>query len=238
MTFRPLPGLTIATVIALLVLLALGTWQVERRTEKHALLDQIHARETLPAVPIEELLPVGAYGAFRKATAEGTFANDQEIYVVHARVEDGPTRPGFRVLTPFTLASGGTILVDRGWVDDPHRDPSTRKDGQVEGPTEITGTLQQGGKTAYFTPPPDIARRVFYVRDVAPIAKAFGLSVRSPLIFEVAQGPAGGPEAIPSRVEIPDNHLSYAITWYSLAIVLMVVYLRYHQTLGRLTFRK
>jgi surfeit locus 1 family protein len=237
MTFRPLPGLTIATIIALLILLALGTWQLERRTEKHALLDQIRARETLPAAPIEVLLPVGAYGAFRQATAQGSFANDQEIFVVHARVEDGPTRPGVRVLTPFTLASGGTILVDRGWVDDAHKDPSTRRDGQVEGVTEVTGTLQQGGRAAYFTPPPDIAKRVFYVRDVAQMTKSFGLSLRSPLIFEVAQGPAGGPQAIPSRVAISDNHLSYAITWYSLAIVLIVVYLRYHQTLGRLTFR-
>jgi surfeit locus 1 family protein len=237
MTFRPLPGLTVATLIALLILLALGTWQLQRRTEKHALLDQIRARETLPAAPIEVLLPVGAYGAFRKATAQGTFANDQEIYVVHARVEDGPTRPGIRVLTPFTLTSGGTILVDRGWVEDARKDPSTRKAGQIEGVTDISGTLQQPGKAAYFTPPPDIARRVFYVRDTALIAKAFGLSLRSLLTFEVAQGPAGGPEAMPSRVTIPDNHLSYAITWFSLAIVLMVVYLRYHQTLGRLTFR-
>jgi surfeit locus 1 family protein len=237
MSFRPLPGLTVATLIALLILFGLGTWQLQRRTEKHALLDQIHARETLPAAPIEVLLPVGAYGAFRKATAQGTFANNQEIYVVHARVDDGPTRPGFRVLTPFTLTSGGTILVDRGWVDDARRDPSTRKAGQVEGIVDITGTLQPAGKAAYFTPPPDVAKRVFYVRDVGLMAKSYSLSLRSPLIFEVASGPVGGPEAMPSRVSIPDNHLSYAITWFSLAIVLMVVYLRYHQTLGRLTFR-
>ena len=68
MTFRPLPGLTVATLVALAILLGLGTWQLQRRAEKHALLAQIAARESMAPAPIEVLLPVGAYGAFRKAT--------------------------------------------------------------------------------------------------------------------------------------------------------------------------
>jgi len=232
--FRPLPGLTIATLVALSLLMGLGTWQLQRRAEKHALLDQIHARELLPAAPVELLLPVGSYGAFRKATAEGTFLNDQEVYVAHARLDDGPTRPGFRVLTPFELSSGGIIFVDRGWVASTLKDPATRKAGQVLGRTAIRGALQPSGKTSWFTPPPDVARRVFYVKETASMAHAFGLVLRSSLVFELAEGPKGGPEVMPSRVEIPDNHLNYALTWYSLAIVLLVVYLRYHHSIGRL----
>lgn len=238
MTFRPLPGLTVATLVALAILLGLGTWQLQRRTEKHALLAQIAAREHMAPAPIEMLIPVGAYGAFRKATATGAFNHDQEIFVVHPRTDTGETRPGYRVLTPFTLSSGGLILVDRGWVEQAHRDPSTRREGQVAEPVEIEGTLLQPGTPSYFTPPPDLTGRVVFARDTALIARSYGLTLRSPLLFEVITGPKGGPEPMPTRVAIPDNHLNYALTWYSLAIVLIVVYLRYHQTLGRLAFRQ
>ena len=237
MKFRPLPGLTVATLIAFAILAALGTWQLQRRIEKHALLDQIRTRETLAPAPIELLLPVGNYAAFRKATAFGNFANDQEIFVSHARLDGGPTRLGFRVLTPFALGSGGTILVDRGWIPAGQKDIATRQAGQIEGPTEITGSLQRPSTRGYFTPDPDIRQRLFFSRDASVIATSLGMTLRSHLIFELATGPKGGPEPIPSHADIPDNHLNYALTWYSLAFVLVVLYLRYHFTIGRLKFR-
>ena len=235
--FRPLPGLTVATLFALAILLTLGTWQLQRRAEKHQMLAQIASRQAAPPAPIEILLPTGDYAAFRKATATGQFDHAREAYVFAARTDRGPTQPGFKIITPFKLVSGDTILVDRGWVSNAHRDPQTRQQGQPLAQIEIEGVLQRPAKPSAFTPLPDRTHRIVYARDSLAIAKALAITLKTPLIFEATSHSAGGPEPLASITTIPDNHLSYAITWYGLAIVLIVIYLRFHFIQGRLKFR-
>lgn len=235
--FRPLPGLTIATLIALAVLIWLGSWQVSRRLEKHQLLDQIASRQSAPPAPIEYLFPTGDYAAFRAATARGVFEHTNEVYVFAARTDTGPTLPGFKVITPFRLLGGDIILVDRGWVSNEQRDPKTRAKGQPAGVVELEGSLRRSSVAAYFTPPPEPSARIFYVRDSAAIARLMGVSPKTPLIFEATTKTTGGPLPLPSTIDIPNNHLNYAITWFSLAIVMLIIYLRYHYTIGRLRLR-
>ena len=235
--FRPLPGLTVATLFALAILLTLGTWQLQRRAEKHQMLAQIASRQAAPSVPVEILLPTGDYAAFRKATAMGQFDHAREAFVFAARTDHGPTQPGFKIITPFNLFSGDTILVDRGWVSNVRRDSQTRQQGQPPAQIEIEGVLQRPAKPTAFTPPPDAARRIFYARDSIAIAKALAINLKTPLIFEATSRSAGGPQPLVSTTAIPDNHLSYAITWYGLALVLIVIYLRFHFIQGRLKFR-
>ncbi|MEQ1754917.1 MAG: SURF1 family protein [Micropepsaceae bacterium] len=236
MTFRPMPGLSVAALISLVILLGLGTWQLQRRTEKHLLLQQIETRQNLAAAPVEDLFPVGDYAAFRHVTAAGVFDHASEVYVFDPRTEDGPTRPGYKVLTPFTLIGGDAILVDRGWVPDDRRLPDTRTSGQVRDQVQLNGVLRRTGAGSAFTPPPDMAKRIFYARDTATISKAFGLRLRTRLLFEATSSEKGGPQPVTTIGNIPDNHLNYALTWFSLAIVLLVVYLRLHYTSGRLRF--
>ncbi len=235
--FRPLPGLTVTALIALAILLTLGTWQVQRRAEKHLLLDQIAARQAAPPAPIEILLPTGDYAALRKAIAVGQFDHAREAYVFAARTDRGPTQPGFKIITPFTLFSGDTILVDRGWVSSAHRDPQTRLQGQPPEQIEIEGVLQRPAMPSAFTPQPEWTHRIVYARDSVAIAKALGLTLKSPLIFEAISRKPGGPEPLASTTTIPDNHLGYAITWYGLALALIVIYLRFHFIQGRIKFR-
>jgi surfeit locus 1 family protein len=232
--FRPLPGLTIATLVALAILIGLGTWQLQRRVEKHALLDQIASRQHAPPAPIEILLATGDYAAHRATTAQGTFDHAAESYVYAPRPNEGAARPGFKVITPFRLLSGGLILIDRGWVDERHKSPASRKNGQTDGETEIEGRLRPSSRPGPFTPPPDIATRTFYQRDGVAIAKALELKLASTLILEAATRTDGGPEPLASELNIPDNHLQYAITWFALAVVLVVIYLSVHASRGRL----
>jgi surfeit locus 1 family protein len=237
--FRPLPLLTLAVLAALGVLIALGTWQLQRRTEKHALLAQIAARTTSPIAPVEILFVTGDdYIAFRPASARGTFDHAKESFVYAPRADTGPTRQGFKVITPFELSSGSVILVDRGWVAEDARDPAKRKAGQIEGEVEISGTLRPPSAPGTFTPPPDLKSSVFYSRDSAAIAKAHGLLLRRPLILEAVSRTPGGPEPMIQELNIPDNHLGYAITWFSLGVVLIVIYFRYHYMRGRLRFSR
>ena len=238
MVFRPLPLLSLFTAIALAILIGLGIWQLQRREQKHELLAKIAARAASAPAPVEILFVTGDYAAHRPATAHGTFDHAAESFVHAPRADTGPTRLGFKVITPFRLSSGGTILVDRGWVPLEAKDPSTRAKGEVEGELELEGILRPSTKPAYFTPPPDLAQHLFYVRDVQAIAKYRGLTLASPLVFEASTRNEGGPEPLPSTLDIPDNHLNYAITWFGLAMVLLVIYLRYHHALGRLRFSR
>ncbi|MFN8947854.1 MAG: SURF1 family protein, partial [Alphaproteobacteria bacterium] len=184
------------------------------------------------------LLPVGDYAIFRPATATGTYLHKDEAYVSEARTNTGPTRPGVRVMTPFRLTGGDIILVDRGWVPLDARDPATRADGQVAGVVTIEGAFRRSAPGSSFTPPPDLEARTWFRRNAPDIAAALGFQLRSPLVFEATTRSAGGPEPLPTAVNIPDNHLNYALTWFSLGIVLVVVYLRYHMVQGRLGFRR
>lgn len=235
--FRPLPILTAVTLMALAILIGLGVWQLQRREEKHALLAQMEARAHTPPAPIEIVLAAGdAFAAHRQATAVGAFDHASEVYVYAPRADSGPTRQGKKVITPFNLASGGTILVDRGWVDEtwPNRDKSVP---EPDGEAEIDGVLRPSSVPRTFTPPPDVARRMFFVRDTAEIAKLAGVTLKSRLILE-ATSRLGSPEPLKTALDIPDNHLSYALTWFSLGVVLFVIYLRYHYIRGRLKFTR
>jgi surfeit locus 1 family protein len=235
--FRPLPMLTAFTLLALGILIALGLWQLERREEKHAMLAQIEARAKSPPAPVEILFATGdAFPAYRPATALGTFDHAKEAYVYAPRADTGPTRQGFKVLTPFTLTSGGVIIVDRGWVPEMEKDPAKRAHGQVDGVVELEGVLLPSAEPKTFTPPPDKARRTFFIRDTPAIAKAVGVTLHRTLVFESKTRTDGGPEPMASGRDIPDNHLSYALTWFSLGVVLLVIYLRYHYVRGRLKF--
>lgn len=235
--FRPLPVLTALTIAALAILIALGVWQLERREEKHILLDRIAARASAAPAPVEILLATGDdFAAHRKATALGTFDHAKEAYVYAPRSDGGPTRQGKRVVTPFALASGGTIIVDRGWVNDAW--PNTDKRlPEPEGEVEVTGVLRPSSQLGAFTPPLDTAKRTLYARNSGEIAKLAGVEIKSRLILE-ATTRLGTPEPLLAKLDIPDNHLTYALTWFSLGLVLLVIYFRYHHMRGRLKFSR
>ena len=236
--FRPLPVLTVAATLALLVLVGLGSWQLQRRAEKHEILAQIEARRAMAAAPVEILLPVGDYAMFRPATATGTLLHDDEAYISEARTDTGPTRPGVRVMTPLKLRDGSLIMVDRGWVPLDQRDPSTRTQGQVDTQLTIEGSFRRSAPGSTFTPPPDLKQRTWFRRSATDIAEGLGLTLRSPLVFEANSRLPGGPEPLPTAVNIPDNHLNYALTWFSLAVLLAIFYVRFHMVQGRLGWQR
>ena len=234
--FRPLPGMTLWAVPALLVLIGLGVWQIERLHQKEQLLATIAERMGAPETPVDDVLRLPVPDMeWRRVSAKGHFLHDMEAYVYATEFDLGL---GVHVLTPLALDNGGTVLVDRGFVPLASKAPDTRAAGQVEGDIAVSGIVRLEGERNMFTPPADEGQRMWYARDIDGIARTLGLMLRAPIVIVADQpaNPGGLPKFAGYRVDIPNNHLQYAFTWFGLAATLLGVYLVYHVKNGRLKF--
>ena len=216
------------TVIGLGLLSTLGTWQLSRMTEKNALLELIDARAASAPVP----LPLGAIDPeeweYRKVSVTGKLLHDDEIHL-YAIGTNG--RPGFRVITPLIREAGLPVLVDRGWVPEALKAPKTRIAGQLAGGVRIDGTVSRGGTKFRFTPENNLAENRWYYADLEGMALAVGLGEHMPVIIRAgpADNPGGYPKGGVTAGRLANNHLFYAITWYSLALGLAGVFLIYRR---------
>ncbi|HEY0107430.1 MAG TPA: SURF1 family protein [Rhizomicrobium sp.] len=235
MRFRPLPGITVATAIALALLVGLGVWQLQRLQWKLALIDQVNRNLAAAPVSLDRILALGKGAEYRRVTLHGRFDNAKEAYIYGIGLQGAPV---FHVVVPFVSDGGGTLLVDRGVVPRDLKDPATRPEGIVEGETAVTGVWRFGEAPGAFTPPPERARRIWFVRDVAAIAKADGIAPAAPALIEAGAtpNPGGWPKGGQTVVAFRNEHLQYAITWFLMAAGLLGVYIAYHVSSGRLAF--
>ena len=223
---RPRLWVTVLSLTAFAILIALGVWQIERRAWKLALINRVEQRVHAPAQPIPAPAAWPAVTAandeYRHVTLEGRFLHDRET-LVQAVTEEGP---GYWVLTPLQRRDGTQVLVNRGFVPTDRRDASTRQGGNPEGQVEITGLLRvtepKGGFLRNNVP----QHNRWYSRDVAAIATARGLHDVAPFFVDAdagsqsAQGPVQGPIGGLTVIRFPNNHLIYALTWFALAFML------------------
>jgi surfeit locus 1 family protein len=212
-----------------LILCGLGTWQLERKAWKEALIETLQQRAT--AAPVELIVRAKPYrGAeeFRRVRFSATFDHSQEAYVytIGSSLRPDVTESGFWVFTPAKLQDGSIIVVNRGFVPRERQDPRTRAEGQVEGVVEIVGVLRWPETRGWFTPNDDPAHNVWYLRDHRVIGAAKGWGDLGPFFIdqEAPQAPGGLPRAGALTVKLRNEHLQYALTWYGLAAVLLVVF--------------
>jgi surfeit locus 1 family protein len=219
-------GLTITVAIAFAILIGLGTWQVQRLHWKEGLLARIAALQAAPARPIEGVLTAvaggidGDFTRVRLACPGLAKAPYVELYFLH----EGEA--GVRLISACRVDNPryGSILVDRGFVADtisarPPVDPADTA------PADVVGVLRMPERGNLFSPPN--TPRQWFIRDVPAMAAALHAPRPAPLFLmaETRTNPeweALRPLAVP--VDIPNNHLSYAITWYGLAAALLGVY--------------
>ena len=230
--FRPTFWPTVFTVPSLIILIGLGTWQVERLHWKENLIAERQTRSS--SAPIElpaENAATGSY-EFSKTRVAGNFRHDREMYLA-ARSLNGNI--GLHVVTPLRLADGSVILIDRGWVPTEKKDPSTRQAGELAGPVILEGLLRGSQKQSWLVPDNEPQNNVWFYVDIPEMAKWAGLDRVRPYFVEAgaAPNPGGYPIGGQSHIELPNNHLQYAIIWYSFAISLSVIYVIYHRNLAK-----
>ena len=219
---RPRLWLTVLSLIAFVLLIALGVWQVERRAWKLALIDRVEQRIHAPAQPIPSPTSWATVSAandeYRHVSVAGHFLHDRET-LVQAVTEEGP---GYWVLTPLKRADGTSVLINRGFVPGERRDASTRRNGNPDGQVEITGLLRITEPKGGFLRDNVPQHNRWYSRDVAAIAAARDLHNVAPFFVDADAGSqaAGGPIGGLTVVRFPNNHLIYALTWFALAFML------------------
>jgi surfeit locus 1 family protein len=204
--------------------IALGTWQVERRAWKLDLIDRVEHRVHAPAVPVPGPAQwpgvSRATDEYRRVTASGVFLNDAET-LVQATTELGA---GYWVLTPLWLRDGSVVLVNRGFVPPEARDRASRAASEPQGMTTVTGLIRMTEPRGAFLRHNDPSNDRWYSRDVQAIAAARGLTHIAPFFIDAgAAAPPASGSAAPvgglTVIAFHNNHLMYAITWYTLALM-------------------
>jgi surfeit locus 1 family protein len=221
-------GLTIATAVALAILVGLGVWQVQRLAWKEALLAKVAALHDAPAVPLDPVLEhiaAGADAGFTRVVVDCPGLGHAPFLELFSVREAGA---GQRIISACKVSSGGydSVLVDRGFVSD---QVSARPavDAASVAPIHMVGVLRVPDKATFVTPKNELAANRWYSRDVPAMAKALGARAPAPLILmaETSTNPdwkALDPQPLPA--EIPNRHLEYALTWFGLAAALACVY--------------
>lgn len=225
---RPRSPLLLGLGLVLLsILLALGTWQVQRLHWKEGLLADIAERQATAPVPlsaIETMVASGGDIEYRVVTATGHYLNDKERHFF--ATYDGD--PGYHVYTPLQLSDGRYLFVNRGFVPDVDKAPEKRMQGQLAGEQTVIGLARAKlAEQPSGMPDNDLVKDIFYWKDLDVMASSDGLPKDKVLPFFVDAGKTPNPGGLPvggvTIVDLPNSHLQYAVTWYGLAAALVVI---------------
>lgn len=227
--WRNAPWLTVCTGIALLILLGLGTWQVQRLQWKQAMLNEIEAGLSAPPLALPAASDALGPLNYRRISVRGEFLHDKEQHL-------GPRQykhhSGLHLLTPLRLEDGRTLLVNRGWI--PPAGAPVEID-RPSGSTTLTGVLRTSFAKGAFTPDYDTGAGLWFWYDLSGIAQHTGITLL-PAVLEVdAAGDSGSGYPIGGAVDlrIANNHLHYALTWYGLAVVLICIFVVFQKQRSR-----
>lgn len=212
----------------LAALLWLGTWQVQRLAWKEDLLATIDARLASQPAPVAEIAQIAAAGGdirYRPVEVSGTFDHnaEQHFFATHKGAS------GYFVYTPLERAEGGLVLINRGFVPFDLKERASRPESAIAGEVTVTGLARERltEKPSFIVPDNDPAANIHYWKDWQLMVAQAGLAPVDVLPFfidaDATPNPGGLPVGGVTRIDLPNNHLQYAITWYGLALTLIVV---------------
>jgi surfeit locus 1 family protein len=229
---RGLLGPALMALSMLIVLVGLGLWQLDRKAWKDDLVQTLTRRLAVPSsdLPDAETWPRldRTTQEFRHVAFTAEFLHDREalVYTTGSQFRARATGPGYWVFTPARLTDGSLVVVNRGFVSEGRQEPGSRLPGQVAGTVDIVGVMRWPEERGLFTPADNPARNLWFVRDQHAIAAAKNLGPVAPFFVEQeSPAPPGGfPRVGRIQPSLTNNHLQYAMTWFGLAAVIIVVF--------------
>jgi surfeit locus 1 family protein len=216
----------VTTACAFAVLIALGLWQLERKTWKENLISAMTAQlaaapQDLPAPESwQQLAPDNSEFRHVRLRADFLAVPDTYAYVAGSALRDDIKSPGYFVFRPARLPDGRIVVVNRGYVPLDHTAQSPA------GIVELTGYLRWPEPRSWFVSSSDTSGDTWFVRDHRAMAAARGWGEVAPFyVDQEAPVPAGGlPRPAALSVMLRNDHFGYALTWFGLAAVLLGVF--------------
>ena len=226
----------IFTLLMVALFIGLGVWQLQRRTEKHALiaaLDERLAAEPVPLPPSSQwrmLTP--DHDEFRRVTFVATYEQrlDAMVYSSGSAVRPDISGPGTWAFIPARLPSGEIVAVNAGFVPNTMQDRATQDRAVAQlitnKPVTLTGYIRFPVAAGVLTPDVEHAKRLWFTRDQIAMAQTLGWGDIAPFYIdlEAPVPPSGIPKPGPLSVQLKDDHMQYAITWFGLAIAVVIAF--------------
>jgi surfeit locus 1 family protein len=213
------------TIIAFSVMLAiatfLGAWQLQRLAWKEKLIADLNNRSKIITNQLPFNLNQNSH-EFMNLSISGKFIHEKESYLYTVNQAHGGQ--GYMVITPFQLADGRKILVNRGFVPLKNIDPNTRLQGQIAGIVAIKGLLRFSEKPNAFIAEDNLAKHIFYNRSSEKIWAAINEVGENVFVDQTEPRLTTLPIAGEAVYNLPNNHLQYALTWFGLALTLCVIF--------------
>ena len=214
-----------------------GAWQLQRRVEKHALIAALTERLAAAPVPLpgaaewSKLTP--DHDEFRRVSFTAIYESrlDAMVYSSGSAIRPDISGPGTWAFIPARLGSGEMVAINAGFV------PNTMQDRAVQDravarlitgqPVAMTGYIRFPEAAGVFTPNVEHDKRLWFARDTSAMAQAFGWDMVAPFYIdlETPVPPSGIPKPGPLDVHLRDDHMQYAITWFTLAAALVIAFL-------------
>jgi surfeit locus 1 family protein len=211
----------IVTVIASFALITLGNWQLRRLDEKERFIANIENNIANPAIHLSE----SDTPLYSKVTLTGHFLPGKNAYL-YGRRSSAPEKDGYYLISAFAANNGETYLVSRGWI--PH---SAKDKIDFTSETEtIEGMTLPGERKNLFVPANDLMNHLWFTLDLDIAKSALSISETNFYIMQTkAETQLLGLTNLNTKnlSKVRNDHLEYAITWYSLAFCLVVIFIVY-----------
>lgn len=232
-------GFGLFTLFMVAVFVGLGVWQLQRRVEKHTLIAALDTRLAAAPVPLPppaqwKSLTRGA-DEFRRVTFSATYEHrpDAMVFSSGSAIRTDVSGPGAWAFMPARLRDGDVVVINAGFVQNTMQDRAEQD--RVVGPlvtgqpVTMTGYLRFPEQAGMLTPKPSVAKRLWFARDVGAMMTALGWAPDgriAPFYIDLeAPVPQNGiPKPGPLQVHLKDDHMQYAITWFTLAAAVLIAF--------------
>ncbi|WP_417905093.1 SURF1 family protein [Candidatus Tisiphia endosymbiont of Micropterix aruncella] len=208
------------TILAFVILLSLGFWQIARLQEKELFLSSMKNNLNNPPIDIKTL---SGHKLYAKIRANGHFLVGKNLHL-YGRRSMSTEKDGYYLVTPFQTDDNKIILVVLGWFAGRHKE---NIDNIINNSMEITGVILPGEKTKLFVLDNDVKNNVWFTLDLTQGSDVLGLKLED--FYLIMEGNNNRSDilkslSIENLLNVRNDHLEYAITWFALAISLAVIF--------------
>ena len=201
-----------------MLFLSLGTWQLYRLQWKQDLISQID--KGLKSTPIKYSNKIK--NDYQRVVLNGKFNYKNQIYLYSLNAKG---QPGFDVITPFKTIEGDNVLINRGWIN---KEMKNKTEINLSNKSEIFGLLRKIVKKNIFKPENDTEKNIWFSININQIKKITGKNFSNHVVF-LEDNLTNLPVPKKITIDVPNNHLKYAITWYLISISILFYYLYFRK---------